>query len=28
MEVINSVLLPPPLGPDGDVSRSGHELGK
>jgi short-subunit dehydrogenase len=26
MKVINSVLLPPPVGPDGDLSRSGGEL--
>ena len=28
MKVINSVLLPPPSGPDGDTLRSGHELGR
>jgi NAD(P)-dependent dehydrogenase (short-subunit alcohol dehydrogenase family) len=27
MKAINTVLLPPPTGPDGDVSRSGLELG-
>jgi NAD(P)-dependent dehydrogenase (short-subunit alcohol dehydrogenase family) len=28
MKVINTVLLPPPAGPDGDSSRSGLELGR
>jgi len=28
MKVINSVLLPPPSGPDGDTARSAHELGQ
>jgi NAD(P)-dependent dehydrogenase (short-subunit alcohol dehydrogenase family) len=27
MKLINSVLLPPPSGPDGDLSRSGLEIG-
>jgi NAD(P)-dependent dehydrogenase (short-subunit alcohol dehydrogenase family) len=26
MKLINSTLLPPPAGPDGDTARSGHEL--
>ena len=28
MKMINTVLLPPPIGPDGDVSRSGLELSR
>jgi hypothetical protein len=28
MKVINTVLLPPPAGPDGDAPRSGWELGR